>query len=146
MQIIGEWLLCDDGITRPVVRAQVAGTAGTNIDEHLLVDSGADRTVFSAVLAARLQLPVKQPSGGITLVGVGGGSDYVLLTTSIEFTRDDGGPVRVQGEFAVFTDPLATDLSILGRDVLNNFDVIISRPRNEVLLLAPNHQYHVRRS
>lgn len=37
----------------------------------------------------------------------------------------------------------AIDLSILGRDVLNNFDVIISRPRNEVLLLAPRHTYQV---
>ena len=27
--------------------------------------------------------------------------------------------------------------------VLNHFDVILSRRRNEVLLLAPNHQYRV---
>ena len=36
-----------------------------------------------------------------------------------------------------------TDLSILGRDVLNHFDLILSRRRNEVLLLAPNHHYRV---
>ena len=30
-----------------------------------------------------------------------------------------------------------------GRDVLNNFNVILSRPRNEVLLLAPRHTYQV---
>jgi hypothetical protein len=35
---------------------------------------------------------------------------------------------------------------ILGRDVLDNFDVILSRRRNEVLLLAPNHHYEVARS
>jgi hypothetical protein len=146
MQIIGEWLLCPDGMSRPVVRAQVAGTAGRAVDEHFLVDSGADRTVFSAVLATRLQLPAKQPSGGLALVGIGGTSGYVLLTTSIEFRRDDGGPARVQGEFAAFTDPLATDMSVLGRDVLNHFDVIISRTRNEVLLLALVHRYIVTRS
>jgi hypothetical protein len=145
MQIIGEWLLCPDSVSRPVLRAQVAGAAGRTIDECFLVDSGADRTVFSAGLFGQLRLPVKQPPGSTALVGIGGGSDYVLLTTSIEFTRDDGSPALVRGEFAAFTDPLATDLSILGRDVLNNFDVIISRPRNEVLLLAPNHSYHVRR-
>ena len=39
--------------------------------------------------------------------------------------------------------PTATDLSILGRDVLNHFDVILSRRNNEVLLLAPNHRYRV---
>jgi len=37
----------------------------------------------------------------------------------------------------------ATDLTILGRDVLDSFDVITSRRRNAVLLLADNHQYKV---
>jgi hypothetical protein len=146
MQIIGEWFLGDDGVPRPIVRAQVFGIGGTTVSENFLIDSGADRTVFSAALAGQLQLPLKQPPGGMALVGIGGGSGYVLLTTLIEFMRDDGGPARVQGEFAAFTDPLAADLSILGRDILNNFDVIISRPRNEVLLLAPNHRYLVARS
>jgi hypothetical protein len=36
-------------------------------------------------------------------------------------------------------------VSILGRDVLDNFDVIVSRRRDEVLLLAPNHRYEVSR-
>ena len=47
----------------------------------------------------------------------------------------------LQVEFATFIDSTATDLSILGRDVLNHFDLILSRRRNEVLLLASNHQY-----
>jgi hypothetical protein len=66
-----------------------------------------------------------------------------LVTTALEFTRDDGSAVRVRGDFAAFTDATATDLSILGRDVLDNFDVITSRRRNAVLLLAGGHQYHV---
>ncbi len=49
----------------------------------------------------------------------------------------------MHGDFAAFTDPRATDLSILGRDVLGNFDAILSRRRDEVLLLASNHQYDV---
>ena len=44
---------------------------------------------------------------------------------------------------AAFTDPAAADLSILGRDVLDHFDVIVSRRRNEVLLLATNHRYQI---
>ena len=51
--------------------------------------------------------------------------------------------VRVRGEFAGFTDPTATDLSILGRDVLDHFDVLISRRHNEILLLAPRHRYRI---
>ena len=58
---------------------------------------------------------------------------------------DDGGLARVRGEFAGFTDPTATDLSILGRDVLDHFDSIISRQRGTIWLLAPRHQYRIDR-
>jgi hypothetical protein len=67
----------------------------------------------------------------------------VLVTTVVEFIRDDGGAVRVRGEFAAFTDPTATDLSILGRDILDHFDLVLSQRRNEILLLAPRHQYRI---
>jgi hypothetical protein len=52
----------------------------------------------------------------------------------------------VRGQFAAFTDPHATDVSILGRDVPGHCDVIISRRRDEVLLLAANHRSEVTRS
>jgi hypothetical protein len=103
MRIEGEWHLCDDGITRPTVQAKVQAADGSFHVEFFLVDSGADRTVFSASVLVRLG-------------------------------------------FSGNTDPTATDLSILGRDVLNNFDMILSHRCNEVLLLAPNHQYRVERT
>jgi hypothetical protein len=31
----------------------------------------------------------------------------------------------------------------MGRDVLNHFDVIVSRPKSDVLLLASRHRYQV---
>ncbi len=65
------------------------------------------------------------------------------MRTVVGLTDDRGEPARIRGEFAAFTDPTATDLSILGRDVLNNFDVIQSYPRNEVLLLTGGHRYRV---
>ncbi len=145
MLIAGKWLLCDDGVTRPCVPTRVQGADGSLLNEVCLIDSCADRTVFSAGLLSKLQLPPSGPPTGLSLVGVGGQSSYVLVTTFVEFLRDDGGPARVHGTFAAFTDPAATDLSILGRDVLDNFDVILSRRRNEILLLAPNHQYTVTR-
>ena len=143
MLIAGEWLLCADGVRRPTVRAQVLAADGKKHSEYFLVDSGADRTVLSAFLAARLQWPPQPPPAGTGLVGVGGSTGFVLVTTRVELTRDDGGPVGVQGQFAAFTNPAATDLSVLGRDVLDLFDVILSRRRDQVVLLAPNHQYHV---
>ena len=143
MRIPGEWQLRDDGVTRPLVRAAVFGGDGRPIAENFLIDSGADRTVFSQALLTRLRLPTTSASTGVTLSGIGGASAFVVVTTAVEFLRDDGGAVRVRGEFAAFTDPTATDLSVLGRDVLDNFDLIISRRRNEILLLAPTHQYRV---
>ncbi len=146
MRIVGEWLHCDDGVTRPVMRAQLRDRDGQLLAERFLVDTGADRTVFRPELASALRLPVDRPSPNAALSGVGGSTSFLLVNTALEFVRDDGRIVVIRGEFAAFTDPLATDLSVLGRDVLDNFDLILSRRRNEVLLLAPQHQYHVSRT
>jgi aspartyl protease len=145
MLIAGEWKLCDDGVTRPVVRANVVGADEIPYAEDFLVDTGADRTVFSATLLVRLRLPTRSPLTGTALSGIGGERVFVMVTTRVEFLHDDGRLIRIHGEFASFTDPAATDLSILGRDVLDNFDLIVSRRRNHVLLLAPRHQYRVAR-
>ncbi len=64
-------------------------------------------------------------------------------STAIVLARSDGTPVRLNGEFAAFTDPEATEASLLGRDILDQFDVILSRRRNEIHLLRPLHQYVV---
>ena len=143
MLVVGEWRVCDDGVTRPALRAKVHAHDGTHQTEAFLVDSGADRTVFSANLLSRLGFPPTPAPASLSLQGISGTCGFVLVGTVLELTRDDGGPAHIRGEFAAFIDPTATDLSILGRDVLYHFDVILSRRRNEVLLLAPNHQYRV---
>ena len=145
MRVTGEWQLRDDGVVRPIMRAKVLGSTGNLTPENFLIDSGADRTVLSAVLLARLQLPPQSAAPGVTLSGIGGTSEFALVTTVIAFMGDDGGLVRIRGEFAGFTDPKATDVSILGRDVLDNFDLIIGRHRNNILLLAPRHRYRIDR-
>ena len=132
MVITGEWIRRDDGITRPIVEAKVAGVNGTLLHEQFLVDTGADRTVLSARLLGRLQLVGMPAPPGSSLQGIGGSSPHVVVSAVLELTRDDGGTIRVRGELAAFTDPTTTDLSILGRDVLDNFDVITSRRRNAV--------------
>jgi len=143
MRVEGEWLRCDDGVIRPTVRTYVEGGDGQVYGDDFLIDSGADRTSFSAAFQRELRLSVGDPPPGAALYGVGGATAFSLVRTTIQFIRDDGRPVIVRGEFAVFTDPTVTDLSILGRDVLDNFDLILSRRRNEILLLAPNHHYYV---
>jgi hypothetical protein len=143
MRIVGEWLMRDDGVTRPVVRAKVAAADGTWERDIFLVDSGADRTVFSARLLWKLGFPTTPEPGNSILQGIGGVCDSIAVKTVVELTRDDGGVIHLRGEFAAFTNPTETDSSILGRDVLNLFDLILSRKRNEVLLLAADHQYRV---
>lgn len=145
MLIAGEWKLRDDGVMRPIVRARVLGSDGSLVAEDFLIDSGADRTVLSAALLARLPFSAESVQPGFTLSGIGGTAAFVSITTAMEFICDDGGLVRVRGDFAGFTDPAATDLSILGRDVLGHFDLIISRQRGAIWLLAPRHQYRIDR-
>jgi hypothetical protein len=69
-----------------------------------------------------------------------------VIRTTPTLYADDGSPARIQGDFAAFTDPAATDMSILGRDILDHFDLIVSRRCNEVLLLALNHNYSIERA
>ncbi len=76
MLIVGEWQAGDDGTTRPVVRADVLGVDGRPVSEDFLVDSGADRTVLSAAILARLHLPVRRGQLGLTLSGIGGESNF----------------------------------------------------------------------
>jgi hypothetical protein len=121
----------------------VFDVGGKAVHEILLVDSLADRTVLTATLLSKLRLPTRNLGPGLALVGIGGQQEAVVITTKLEFVRDDGAPVAVSGDFTAFVDPSAADMSILGRDVVNNFDVILSWRRKEVLLLAPNHAYSV---
>jgi len=143
MRIVGKWLVCNDGITRPAVRADVQTADGTLQAGVFLIDSCADRTVLGTDVLQKLGFAATPAPEGMVLKGITGGCEFVVVKTIVVLTRDDRGVAHIRGEFAAFTDASATDLSILGRDVLNHFDVILSRRRNEVLLLAPNHQYRV---
>lgn len=142
MRIAGEWRECDDGVSRPAVIAQIVDTNGQGLVEYFLLDGGADRTVFRVEFLQALGLPSDRPTSA-ALMGVGGVASFVLVSAVMEFTADDGKSAVVRGQFAAFADVRKTDLSILGRDVLDNFDLIVSRQRNEILLLALTHRYDV---
>jgi Aspartyl protease len=143
MRIEGEWFRGDDESVRPVLEVDVYDRNGEPLRERFLIDSGSDHSVFSALLLRRLRIPGESPPTGFGLVGIGGSAPSVVVRTTIEFLASDGRPATVRGQFAAFTDPRTTDQGILGRDVLDNFDVILSRRRDEMLLLAGNHQYQV---
>ena len=83
----------------------------------------------------------------IVVIGIltvlGGKVSAVFIQTRLSFTRDDGKRVTIQGPFGVFTDLTSSDVSVLGRDVTNNFAVIYSYPKRRVTLLAPPHDYQI---
>lgn len=144
MRVNGKWLLCDDDITRPVVESLVQTAGGEWAEVTFLLDAGADRTVFSAGFLDLLRPMQKVEKEPIKLAGIGGEAGSITVETVIRFKRDDERPVTVRGTFAVFTELEAADLSVLGRDVTNNFSVIYDYPNLSVTLLARPHYYEIK--
>ena len=146
MRVNGAWLPGDDGVIRPIVPGLVRLRNGQWLEVSFLLDAGADRTVFSADFFSLLQ-PFEAIGGErLLLSGVGGKTDSITIETTIAFTRDDGQLITVRGEFGVFLEGESADLSVLGRDVTNNFSVIYDYPNQIIALLAPPHSYEIKSS
>src|SRR5277367_1568197 len=101
MLLPGHWLLCDDGVLRPIFRGKMVGHDGSLLEVELLADTGADRTVLCAAVLERLGLPTLVAPA--QLGGVGGSTITVLVDTAIRLLRDDGGAAVFRGQFAAFT-------------------------------------------
>lgn len=145
MRVNGEWLICEDGVVRPVVLGLVHTKHDELLNVTFLLDAGADRTVFSARFLNRLQSLEITSGDHIQLAGAGGLVNSITIQTLIGFTRDDGKAVTVRGVFGVFTEGESAEMSVLGRDVTNNFSVIYDYPNRAVELLAPPHYYEIKR-
>jgi hypothetical protein len=144
MLINGEWLECDDGVIRPSVKGMVRLADGQWVEVTFLLDAGADRTVFSARFLHLLKPLAMSESAQGHLAGVGGAVDSITIETALGFVRDDGKPVRVRGSFHVFAENESSDLSVLGRDVTNNFGIIYDYPNQTVALLSSPHYYEIK--
>ena len=140
MRFDGYWQVGSDGVLSPVLIADVRNRSGSYREVTFLVDTGADATVLSYDVLVTLQHDY-DTSTDFHLEGVGGTSNSVLVTTQFLFKRDDGTKVPINGKFSAFTDPNALDLSVLGRDILNLFSVIVDRPGDVVCLLTGRHRY-----
>lgn len=141
MQIDGHWSLCNDRMVRPVIRGEIRAADQSWINVALLVDSGADCTVFNADTMAKLHLqPIESNE---RLVGVGGQADSVVVATQIRFDDSEGGKAVFNGQFAGFTSLEALDMSVLGRDILNMFSLIVDRQGDTVCLVGQQHFYTI---
>jgi hypothetical protein len=141
MQINGEWLLCDDGVVRPVIRGEILTNERLWLPAEFLVDTGADRTVFSAATLSKLGLQpivVQERLGGL-----GGLIDAVVVATQIQLTRETGSKVVFRSQYAAVTAVEALDICVLGRDITGLFTVLVDQPGNLVCLLGQRHRYTI---
>jgi hypothetical protein len=139
----GEWSLFDDGITRPILPARILDGNGVWRRVEFLLDTGADRTVISASALRLLNLQHVQPKDRIG--GVGGLVDSVEVVTQIGFERDDGPWITLRGTYAGCLQQEILDISVLGRDILNVFAVIVDRAADRVVLLHGSDSYAIQR-
>jgi hypothetical protein len=146
MRVNGKWLLCDDGMIRPVVPGFVRAADGQLVEVAFLLDAGADRTVFSADFHDLLRSLETRGNEQTLLSGIGGSAGSITVETVIGFRRNDQRVVTVRGSFGVFTEGESADLSVLGRDVTNNFSVIYDYPNQVIALLALPHSYEIKSS
>lgn len=146
MRVNGEWLICEDGVIRPTVTGVVRIPDGKMVEVPFLLDAGADRTVFSARFLHWLQAMETVADDQIHLAGVGGLVNSITVEAVIGFIRDDGRTVTVRGFFGVFTEGESAEMSVLGRDVTNNFSVIYDYHNAMVALLARPHYYEIKRA
>jgi Retroviral aspartyl protease len=141
MRIDGGWYLFDDDVTRPVILGEILAKDGTWIQTLFLVDTGADRTVFNAAVCTKLGFDSNDPRE--YLGGLGGLTESIDFETQIRLTRDGGGKPIFRGNYAGVIKEGALDFSILGRDVLDLFSVIIDQPQQIVTLLTQRHRYEI---
>jgi hypothetical protein len=72
---------------------------------------------------------------------LGGLAEAIYFETQIQLTRDGGGKVSFRGSYAAVVKDEALDFSVLGRDILSLFAVIINDPQRTVCLLSQCHSY-----
>ncbi len=75
--------------------------------------------------------------------GVGGLVESVSVNTQIRLSRDNGQKAVFRGEYCACTDHEALDMSVLGRDILEMFALIVDRKSDLVVMLGGQHIYAI---
>jgi Retroviral aspartyl protease len=134
MRINGSFERTPSGVLLPVLSASVRRADGGWASCDFLLDTGAERTVFCFEDFDKLGIEGTQTSG-FFIQGIGGRAGSRDLDTQIRLLRTDGQFAPLNGPFMACTDPAAADMSVLGRDLLYHFAVLMDRSRDVVCLL-----------
>ena len=141
MRIDGKWLPCDDDVVRPLISGEILAANGSWEWIEFLVDTGADRTVFSAATLAKLGL---QPlTTQDTVSGLGGVAESVVVETQVRLTRETGSTALFRGQYAAVTQLDAVDIDVLGCDITGLWIVIVDHPGGVVCLFGQRHRYSI---
>ncbi|MGH8071775.1 MAG: hypothetical protein ACRERE_42380 [Candidatus Entotheonellia bacterium] len=92
----------------------------------------------SVLRAFRLQPITTQEGVG----GLGGVVRSVGVETQIRLSREEGGSkVVLRGQYAAVTEIEALEISVLGRDIIGLFALIVDRPGDVICLIGQLHRY-----
>ena len=87
--------------------------------------------------------PLGDARFGERIGGIGGTADSVAVSTQLRFTRADLIKVLFRGAYLACTDPQSLDMSVLGRDILEMFAVVVDYTGDTVCLLGGQHGYSI---
>ena len=137
--MIRGYFVTSGGHSRPFVNAGLASaTGGWRLHVPLLVDTGADRTVLAPIDAWRAGIDLSALSYGRPSSGVGG----PVPTRTVDAVLTMQGystPLRVAVlEWPPPPAPVPTIHSVLGRDIISRFMLVVEERTGRVLLLEPH--------
>ncbi len=69
--------------------------------------------------------------------------ESVRVSTRIRLPHDDGGTAIFRGDYAAFTRLEALDMSVIGRDIMEMFAVLVDRLGDVVTLIRQPHHYTI---
>jgi Aspartyl protease len=137
MRIEGRWLPGTDGIERPVLDGYLTVPGGYQLALSLLIDTGADNTVLAPDIAQRLASVTQPMPTSATAVGISGAMPMYALAVDLLLSTSSGQRARIHGPLPILLTPGSLDLSVIGRDVLDQFTLIYGRLQGVIFLLTP---------
>ena len=137
MRIEGRWLAGADGIERPVFDGFVVTRGGVQLAISLLIDTGADLTVLAPAVAEQLVSSAQPTPTAAVVGGVGGTQELYELDVDLLLPTITGQRARIRGPLPILLNPGSLELSVIGRNLLDQFTLIYSRPRDVLQLLTP---------
>ena len=75
--------------------------------------------------------------------GVGGLVNSVLVDTQIRLSREDGQKATFRSQYAACTEHEDLDMSVLGRDILEMFALIVDRRADVIAIIRGQHYYTI---